>query len=104
MNLRHLRFQVPASQAIPEQLFEAIHGIFRETPVMITRGPFPGRQPLLGDGRQRLGARLIGRPRHRIRPGRHHQVAPALGGTDDAAPPAHHPDVIGADEVYTDDY
>ncbi len=76
MNLRHLRFKLPASQAIPEQLFEAIRGIFRETPVMIIRGPFPGRQPRLGAGHQRLGARMIGRPRHRLRPGRHHQVRP----------------------------
>ena len=73
MNLRDLGFKLTGGQAITEQLFEAVLGIFREAPAMITPSLFPGRQPLGDAGGQRLGARMIGRPLHRILSGRRHQ-------------------------------
>jgi hypothetical protein len=73
MNLRDLGFKLTGGQAITEQLFEAVPGIFRDAPAMITPGLFPGRQPLLGNGGQRLGARMSRRPLHRVLSERRHQ-------------------------------
>ncbi|HRX70884.1 MAG TPA: hypothetical protein P5329_06900 [Candidatus Competibacteraceae bacterium] len=71
MHLRDLGFEKAGGQALTEPLFKAVDAMFGETAAMIADGLFPGGQPLLGDGGQRLGARMIGFPRHGILSGRH---------------------------------
>jgi len=44
MNFNDLGFKKPRGQVITKQLFESIHGVFGQTPLVVARFVFPGRQ------------------------------------------------------------